>query len=262
MIKPVAARLRQLIEAFPERSSYSLLITGHSAGGAVASLLYSHMLSITRAAESELSILAGCFKRIHCVTFGAPPISTFPLTKPDDPALKKSLFFAFINEGDPIARAHPTYLRSLIDLYAKAAPKSPYAQPLTAEKKQTSSLSLTALGSKSTSSLSVNLIRPTAKKALTAPTPIKAPDWTVPDLVFSNSGRLILLRGVEVKAAPSTGKTKLQEKMDEGVVAQIISDAMLREVIWGDPILHMMSLYTRRIEVLATNAVTGRGRGE
>ena len=41
MIVPVARRLRQLLEEDPSRASYSLLITGHSAGGAVAALLYS-----------------------------------------------------------------------------------------------------------------------------------------------------------------------------------------------------------------------------
>jgi hypothetical protein len=40
----------------------------------------------------------------------------------------------------------------------------------------------------------------------------------------------------------------------------MISDEILREVVWGDPVLHMMKLYSRRIEVLATNAVTGRER--
>lgn len=47
--------------------------------------------------------------------------------------------------------------------------------------------------------------------------------------------------------------------MDDGVVAQIVSDDLLRGVIWGDPVCHMMRLYARRIEVLATNAVMGRG---
>ncbi len=42
MVKPVAQRLRQLLEEDPSRASSSLLITGHSAGGAVASLLYMH----------------------------------------------------------------------------------------------------------------------------------------------------------------------------------------------------------------------------
>ena len=46
--------------------------------------------------------------------------------------------------------------------------------------------------------------------------------------------------------------------MYEGVVAQIVTDDLLRGVIWGDPVCHMMALYSRRIEILATNAVTGR----
>lgn len=58
MVKPVAARLRSLLEENPSRSSFSLLMTGHSAGGAVASLLYAHMLA--EVAKSELNILTGC----------------------------------------------------------------------------------------------------------------------------------------------------------------------------------------------------------
>ena len=58
MIKPVASRLRQLLEEDPSRTCCSLLMTGHSAGGAVASLLYAHMMS--EAVRSELNILTGC----------------------------------------------------------------------------------------------------------------------------------------------------------------------------------------------------------
>lgn len=58
MIKPVAARLRSLLEEDPSRASSSLLITGHSAGGAIASLLYAHLFA--EEVRSELSILAGC----------------------------------------------------------------------------------------------------------------------------------------------------------------------------------------------------------
>ena len=257
MINPVAARLRQLIEESPDRSTYSLLITGHSAGGAVASLLYSHMLSTSKSAASELNILTGCFKRIHCVTYGTPPISIFPLSKPDNPTLKKSLFYSFLNEGDPITRAHPTYLRSLIELYTHPAPKITYAEPSSSRKHKHT---LTSLPSKSSSTLSIDKTRPKHKKSHTAPVPGIAPVWNVPDLIYSNAGRLILLRGMEKKGAePSKNKKNIEDRMDEGVVAQVITDEQLRDVIWGDPVMHMMKLYSRRIEVLATNAVTGRG---
>ena len=58
MIRPVAARLRSLLEEDPSRASCSLLMTGHSAGGAVASLLYAHMMA--EHVKSELNILTGC----------------------------------------------------------------------------------------------------------------------------------------------------------------------------------------------------------
>ena len=256
MIGPVAARLRQLIEESPDRSTYSLLITGHSAGGAVASLLYSHMLSTSRNAESELNILTGCFKRIHCVTFGVPPISILSLVRPNKPTLRKSLFYSFLNEGDPIARAHPAYLRSLIELYTHPSPKITYAEQSNRQKHKDT---LTSLPLKSSRTLSVKKIRLKPKKSHTAPVPSVAPRWKVPDLIYSNAGRLILLRGVEKKGAEPLRKKKIEDRMDEGVVAQMITDEQLRDVIWGDPVLHMMKLYSRRIEVLATNAVTGRG---
>jgi hypothetical protein len=79
----------------------------------------------------------------------------------------------------------------------------------------------------------------------------------VPEAALSNAGRNILLRSVE--RYENRGKKKeIHERMNEGVVAQIVDEALLRGVIWGDPVCHMMSLYSRRIEILATNAVTGR----
>lgn len=105
MVRPIAARLRALVQENPSRTGCSLLITGHSAGGAVASLLYAHMLS--RTVHSELSNLTDCFKRVHCVTFGAPPVSLLPLQKPDnaDSRLRKCLFHSIMNEGDPVVRS-------------------------------------------------------------------------------------------------------------------------------------------------------------
>lgn len=120
MIAPVAARIRTLLEQDPDRASYSLVMTGHSAGGAIASLLYAHMAA-AHSRNSELSLLAGCFKRIHCITFGAPPVTLLPLRRPV--AWKKSLFLSFVNEGDPVARAERAYVRSLLELYAAPPPR-------------------------------------------------------------------------------------------------------------------------------------------
>ncbi|KAK8067220.1 hypothetical protein PG997_013967 [Apiospora hydei] len=229
MVKPVAARLRQLLEEQPNRASHSLLITGHSAGGAVAALLYSHMLATSRSAASELNFLTGCFKRVHCVTFGAPPVSLLPLAKPEGrPELKKSLFLSFVNEGDPVARADKAYIKSLLELFLGALPTT-----------KTSSSSSSSKKSKSSSSTS---------------TPPK-PTWHVPPSTLSNAGRLVVLRSGDPRARLKGRKT-VHERLDEGVVAQTVTDEQLRGVVWGDPVCHMMKLYAGRIETLAVGAVT------
>lgn len=164
MVKPVAVRLRQLLEEDPGRAGYSLLMTGHSAGGAIAAMLYSHMLSRI---DSELTLLAGCFKRIHCVTFGAPPISLMPLETPKRKELKRSLFLSFINEGDPVARASKSYVRSLIELLTNPPPKS----------------------------------------ASSKDRKYRRPEWKVPPSTLSNAGRIVVLRTGDPHAIATDYKT-------------------------------------------------------
>lgn len=265
MIKPVAARLRQLLEENPTRSSYSLLITGHSAGGAVASLLYSHMLATSRAASSELNILTGCFKRVHCITFGSPPVSLLPLTKPDRSELKKSLFLSFINEGDPVARADKAYVKSLLELFASPAPSqtsskssdkllSPPPSPPLKHSKPKDKKSKSTLASK-TSKASVKSSQTPSKSSLGKP---PKPVWRVPPNTLSNAGRLIVLRTGDPKAKLK-GKKTVEERLNEGVIAQVTNDEQLRGVIWGDPVCHVMRLYAGRIDTLAVGAVTAKG---
>ena len=45
---------------------------------------------------------------------------------------------------------------------------------------------------------------------------------------------------------------------DDDVQAAITTDEQLRDVVFGDPMMHVMKLYCRRVEVLATKAVTAR----
>jgi len=82
--------------------------------------------------------------------------------------------------------------------------------------------------------------------------------WPVPVATLSNAGRIVLLRGVQNPETRPKKKKQIFERMDEGVVVQMISDQLLRNVVWGDPVCHMMKLYARRIDVLAMNAVKGR----
>jgi hypothetical protein len=45
----------------------------------------------------------------------------------------------------------------------------------------------------------------------------------------------------------------------DDVEAVTVDDELLRTVVYGDPLMHMMTLYKRRVEVLATRAVTAGG---
>ena len=237
MLPLVSSRLRQLLQENPSRSTSSLLITGHSAGGAVASLLYAHMLSTS--ISSELTLLTNCFKRIHCLTFGTPPVSLLPLTKPTTERMKKSLFLSFINEGDPVPRADKAYIRSLLRLYASPAPPA----PLAAEQKFLPQPPPSA-SSPPKPKCALPFKRPKAARAQSAPA---APQyvWKVPPGTLSNAGRLVVLRGEGAGG-------------QENVRAQVTCDEELRGVVFGDPVMHMMKIYARRIEVLATKAVTAK----
>lgn len=266
MVAPVAARLQSLLAENPRRSTCSLLITGHSAGGAVAALLYAHMMSTT--VSSDLNRLTQLFKRVHCVTFGAPPVSLLPLRKPDaspdNKKHKKSLFFGFVNEGDPVARADKEIIKNLLRLYATPAPG---ACPITS----VSSLALASTTNllTTTTTDSGGRKRPgksksnswSAAAAAASPPPPPPPPlatasskpWTVPPGILSCAGRLILLREKPGTSSPPNPLGELN------VEACTVADEQLREAVFGDPMCHMMKLYARRIEVLATRAVTVGG---
>lgn len=224
MVKPVAARLRQLLREDPGRERCCLVITGHSAGGAVASLLYSHMLAQAAESRSELNTLTARFRRVHCVTFGAPPVSLMPLTGPECPRLRRSsLFLAFVNEGDPVTRADKGYVKSLLEL-----------------------LGSPGLDGKSKHGRSSH--------------DVSRPVWPVPPCTLSNAGHIVVLREHhQHRRRRADGRmATVRHHLEQAVTAHVSSDEQLRGVIWSDPMAHLMQLYAGRVESLAVQAVTGK----
>jgi hypothetical protein len=129
MVRPVAARLRQLVQENKSRRPSSLLFTGHSAGGAVANLLYLHMLSQT--VESELTVFNGLFKHVHCVTFGVPPMALLPLANPSGEGYKRNQFVSFINVSHQVHKfssfkkaehCHLTFFRKATPSHVPTSP--------------------------------------------------------------------------------------------------------------------------------------------
>ena len=143
---------------------------------------------------------------------------------------------SFINEGDPVPRADKAYVRSLLNLYASPAPGSTCTASLPALKP----CKRKAKPKKATGQPS------DASSALT--TSPQAPVWRVPAGALSNAGRLVVLR--ENKNS-TTG-------VEDDVKAEITCDQELRGVVFGDPVMHMMKVYARRVEILATKAVTAK----
>ncbi|KAK0545435.1 hypothetical protein OC844_007359 [Tilletia horrida] len=86
-----------------------LIITGHSSGGAVASLLYLLL-------EHHYSHILANFSQVFCITFGSAPCvrRTHPLTtRPCDQVL------SFILRGDPVPRLDMNYGLYLLDHYKR-----------------------------------------------------------------------------------------------------------------------------------------------
>lgn len=272
MVKPVAARLRKLLEEDPGRAAYSLLMTGHSAGGAIAALLYCHMLATAEGTGSELNALAGCFKRIHCVTFGAPPVSLLPLGKPSGTLgaggsnnnsnsarrLRKCLFLAFVNEGDPVVRADKAYVKSLLELLTRPAlePELLPGEDDVDDDDVDDEKQGHGGGRRRRGQHDID-----TRQGETPPTlprrRYKQVHWPVPPCTLSNAGRIVVLRTGDPMAV-SKGRKTVEERLADGVVAVTCEEEELRGVIWGDPVCHMMSLYAGRIETLAVAAVMGR----
>ena len=267
MVKPIAARLREMLQQDPKRAGCALLLTGHSAGGAVAQLLYMHMLS---ALKSELTDLRSFFRHIHCVTFGAPPVSLLPLQKPNTRAMQKSLFLSFINEGDPVARADWAYLKCLMELYATPSPSQPKGIKAKHSNGDKKALKGILKGPKSSSTIAINKTRPSAgNRTNSAPTTSSSesgPMWPVPRGTLSSAGKIVLLR--TSRKAPTKDNKKGSRGNSNGsgggngdverIEARLVTDQQLRGCIFGLLMMHKMDVYKERIERMAVEAVTAR----
>lgn len=132
---------------------------------------------------------------------------------------RKNLFFTIANEGDPVVRADRAFIRSLLELYGTSVPPS------------------SPSGS--------------------------APSWPVPPTNFSSAGQLVVIRHAPVSETKrrgffSFGKTATVRNDEQELLVEAVcaTDEALRQVIYGDPQMHSMRLYKRRIEILAAKAVT------
>ncbi|KAL4784663.1 Alpha/Beta hydrolase protein [Aspergillus varians] len=106
VLEPTVSReINKYVGEFGEKSR--VLFTGHSAGGAVASLLFlRYIYSQHSVAHTHWQLI-----RFSCITFGAPPVLTVPAHIDE-----RYLCLNVINEFDMVSRADGAYKDCLVDL--------------------------------------------------------------------------------------------------------------------------------------------------
>ncbi|KAI1111524.1 Alpha/Beta hydrolase protein [Nemania sp. NC0429] len=106
----------QIQKQLSKGRKFSILLTGHSAGGAVATLL--HLALRARFADVSFS----------CITFGCPPVARIEGINDRialDHVLVQAPILNLVNEYDLVSRLDKGYVRSLLRLYGSKAPDIP-----------------------------------------------------------------------------------------------------------------------------------------
>ncbi|KAL8895270.1 MAG: hypothetical protein Q9192_003743 [Flavoplaca navasiana] len=112
MAKPIGKAILDLRREHEDVSS--ILFAGHSAGGAVAQVLYAMSMSPDMILSKEILD----FHSIHCITFGTPPVTSVPLHQWPGDTKRPGNFLSIVNEGDPVPQAQEEFVKTLLDVYA------------------------------------------------------------------------------------------------------------------------------------------------
>ncbi|KAJ3542503.1 hypothetical protein NM208_g4056 [Fusarium decemcellulare] len=89
-----------------------VVFTGHSAGGAVAAIVFLHFVCHC---PTELS-----GAKFSLITFGSPPVTSINVTQMAQDLRQTKHILAVVNEYDLVSRIDQSYLTSIIDLYRAA----------------------------------------------------------------------------------------------------------------------------------------------
>ncbi|KAK1634194.1 Alpha/Beta hydrolase protein [Colletotrichum phormii] len=93
-----------------------IVFTGHSAGGAVACLLFGHFLT------AQVLDVPSAKPKLSCISFGCPPlfdadIDSLLIEHFPSSSFREGIMLAFLNDGDPIPRMDSAYATELARIW-------------------------------------------------------------------------------------------------------------------------------------------------
>ncbi|KND89963.1 hypothetical protein TOPH_05342 [Tolypocladium ophioglossoides CBS 100239] len=218
---------RQL--AADQRLSH-VVFTGHSAGGAVASLLFLHAAYNCLSRESPAAQpgeaparrgRAAPRPKISLATFGSAPVTSADVTARAGEQPSVGWMLAFVNEFDMVPRADQPYTRSIVDLY-----RTRYGLPCR----------WTAVGGESCP----------LSQALC---------WTLPEPSHQLVGEVILSRSA-LRATRPTGDSASEVAAPQAASLMFIkvARAAFHNLVFCEVGVHKRRVYLERMRFLATGA--------
>ena len=244
----ISKRIKELAPADVKH----VLFTGHSAGGAVASLLYLSYLS-RRNAECTLvtlylvmhvrmliSRLDGMFE-LSCITFGCPPVIRSPLPSQAQSSHGKTLVLNIINEFDVVTRADSNYILSLVNLY-----RSIYQMPPVREVNALDDGMLQ--GTESTAANHLNRNNTNSGSL-----------WATPRATYGHVGERVVLH-MHMRDVPSSVESDNDISDELELKAYKVEAQAFERLLFCRYLVHRRIEYGKRIQLVALgyfNSITG-----
>jgi len=251
----------------------NIILTGHSAGGAVASLIFLHFVSAAQCEHPSLSPF--CFHtcpktrqassssaiKYSLITFGSAPVASQGITKQQlllkhkIPNNTIGLMMAFVNEYDMVSRADKSYLRSILDLYRSRYGLPPRWSPPDP-------------GIGATANIAPKDERVDISNGIGGMQKASGDTWPLPVPIFHFVGDIVVFRIDFNDVAPMSGDGDSGGNIS--VNARSISHQSFCNLLFCDIGVHRKAVYLERLDMLVRQTRfrefglldEGRGRGE
>ncbi|KAF2843819.1 alpha/beta-hydrolase [Patellaria atrata CBS 101060] len=242
--RALKGRVEEQLEKAWSKGVKNVIFTGHSAGGAVASLLFLRYALLTIDKYSGM--------KISLITFGAPPVITPNLSsilEQGESKTSSGLCMNIINEYDVVSRADSSYIRSLVDLY-----RSVYSLPPVGNEPLMKAIE----GDKERPFLDKEPLTKTAGVLLSesfstlqsfrSDVGSEGQLWPVPRAEYYHIGPIIIIK-VQLELPSSIGDDGGEPKLTLKLLK--LRKNVLEKLLWCRIEVHRRMMYTERIRMIA-----------